>query len=268
MGKIILVTSGKGGVGKTTTVAGLGAALSKKGKKVLLSDTDFGLRNLDLALGVESQVVYDVLDCLDKRCSFEDAVITFADNENLFFLPASQSRSGRHIDNEAFIEFFKAQSENFDYILLDSPAGLGPVFEMDAGLCDEAIIVVEPYISSVRDSDRCIDILMRNNVAEINLIINSFREELAEKGLFMKPEYIMDLLGIKLLGIVPYDESCYDCILKSDNSLAAGAYSNIAGRMLGGKIPVGGTKEIKISLAEKIKSLFKHKNKKEENGGV
>ena len=257
MGKIIVITSGKGGVGKTTVTAGLGSALSKRGQKVLLADTDFGLRNLDLVLGSESSVVYDILDCLDGRCTFEDAVITFPDNENLFFLPASQSRSGKHIDEEKFSEFFNELREDFDFILLDSPAGLGPVFEMDAKVSDSALIVVNTYITSVRDSDRCIDMLMRAGVEELSLVINSYRNDLVQNGTMMKPEFVMDLLGIPLIGIVPYDESQLNRAQVKENSPAEIAFSNVAGRFLGEKIPVSVLNKEKISLGKRFMSMFK-----------
>lgn len=264
MGKIIVVTSGKGGVGKTTVTAGLGTALSKRNKKVLLADTDFGLRNLDLVLGVESQVVYDVLDCIDERCEFNDAVISFPDNENLYFLPASQSRSGRHIEKDKFISFFRNLSEDFDYIFLDSPAGLGPVIDMDAELCDEAIIVAGTYISSVRDSDRCIDILERNKVKDFHLIINAHREELSKNGVLLEPEYVMDILGIPLLGIVPYDDYQLNRNSEIKDAPSEQAFSNISGRMLGEKIPVNAKEKKKISFSKKLMNLF---NKKNNNGG-
>lgn len=257
MGKIIIIASGKGGVGKTTVTAQLGIALSARGKRVLVSDIDFGLRNLDIVLGAESSVVYDVLDCVDGRCTLDETVIKI--NDNLLLLPASQSRRLKYVDMNKVSGFISSVSEKFDYILLDAPAGVGEALEKCAVCADEAFIIVRPYLSSVRDADRCIDVLEENGVEKASLIINDADGALIKSGVMMTPDSIADLLGIQVLGIVPHDESVLTGAGLSEGSIAAKAFSNISGRMLGEKIPVVSLDEKKGGFGSRIKKLLKFK---------
>ncbi|MBP3360993.1 MAG: septum site-determining protein MinD [Clostridia bacterium] len=256
MGEIIVVASGKGGVGKTALTAGIGEALDSYDKKVLLIDTDMGLRNLDIALGVENEVVFDVLDCIDGRCGINDALIKIScKNGGLSFLPAAQSRGGKHADAEKFSSFCSGLKNDFDFIILDSPAGLG--IGLSSCCCDSAIVVVQPYIASVRDADRCIDILERNNISGLKLVINGVRPELISKGIMWNVDDIVDLLGIPLLGIVPFDDELLKGALANKQSIAFEAFGNIAGRMAGENIPVIDINRKKIGLTDRIKKFLK-----------
>lgn len=255
MGKIIIIASGKGGVGKTTTAAMLGTALSQRGKKVLVCDIDFGLRNLDIAFGVQDSVVYDVLDCVDGRCTLDEASIEISDK--LFFLPASQSRRIKFVDMTKVSEYISSISEGFDFILLDSPAGIGVTLEECAVCADEALIVVRPYMSSVRDADRCIDVLEENGVLEASLIINDVDNMLINDGTMMNADRTADLLGIPVLGIVPHDKDILSGEKLGGDGAAKKAFSNIAGRMLGEKIPIMNFDEKKDGLIKKIRLFFK-----------
>lgn len=261
MGQIIVVASGKGGVGKTTVTARLGEALSKRDKKVLLVDTDIGLRNLDLALGVENEVFFDVLDCLDERCKPEDAIIGFPDKPNLFFMPAAQSRGGKHLNADKLAAFCRGISENYDYIFLDAPAGISDGFYAAAACCDSAVVVTQPHIASVRDADRCVDALMKNGLDNISLIINGIKEEYVKSGLMMNADDVVDLLGVKLLGIVPFDSALMRASSDEDSDYPAKkAFDNIAGRILGEKIAAMDISDEKKSFIKKFaEAVFKKK---------
>ena len=255
MGEIIAVSSGKGGVGKTAVVAGLGEALAKRGKKVLLIDADFGLRNLDIALGVQDEVVFDVLDCVDGRVSAEDAMISISDFGDLFFLPASQSRGGKYIDLQQFAEFCQSIKQDFDFVIMDCPAGLE--LAVPLSVCDRAFVVVQPYIASVRDADRCIDLFQRHNIDEITLIVNGVDPILMSKGVMWNLDDIVDLLGIPLFGIVPYDAQLMNQSAADRNSVAFTAFSNIAGRMDGEDVPIIKLEKKKSGFAFRKRNIFK-----------
>lgn len=252
MGEIIAISSGKGGVGKTAVTAGLGESLAKKGKKVLVIDGDFGLRNLDLTLGVQDEVVFDILDCIDGRVETEKAMIKIEGAEEFYFLPASQSRGGKYIDKDAFESYCKNLKEQFDYCLIDCPAGID--LGLPVSVCDRAVVVVQPYIASVRDADRCIDFFERNNIDDITLIINGVDPVLISRGTMWNLDDIVDLLGIKLLGIVPYDTQLINQSAADRQSVAFVAFSNIADRLLGEDVPI-----IKL---EKKKSGFVFRKKR------
>lgn len=255
MSKIIIIASGKGGVGKTSVTAQLGISLAEKGKRVLLSDVDFGLRNLDIALGVQDSIVYDILDCVEQRCDFDDAIVSVS--ENLKFLPASQSRRTKYVEMKKVSDYIKSISDNFDYILLDSPAGIGITLEECAKAADEAFIVVRPFLSSVRDADRCIEVFEENGINKASLIINDVSVELIKSGDMMNPDAIADLLGTHVIGLIPHDEQMLKGVNPEQNSKAKKAFSNIAGRMLGEKIPVVELEEKKKGIGAKIRRILK-----------
>ncbi len=255
MGEIIAVSSGKGGVGKTAVVAGLGEYLAKKGNKVLLIDADFGLRNLDLTLGVQDEVVFDVLDCVDGRVSAREAMISFEQYENLYFLPASQSRGGKYIQCEEFAEFCNTVKQDFDYVIMDCPAGLE--LSIPLSVCDKAYIVVQPYIASIRDADRCIDLFEKNNIEDIRLIVNGVDPVLMSKGVMWNLDDIVDLLGVSILGIVPYDTELINQSTADRTSVAFTAFSNIAGRIMGEDIPIIKLEKKKSGFTMRKKRIFK-----------
>ena len=255
MGEVIAISSGKGGVGKTALTAGLGEALAKKGSRVLLIDTDFGLRNLDLALGVQDEVAYDILDCVDGRVTAEDAMIQIPGADGLMFLPASQSRGGKYINNERFADFCDGLKKEFDYIIVDCPAGLE--LSVPLSICDRAVVVVQPYIASIRDADRCVDLFERHNIADITLVVNGVDPILISKGIMWNLDDIVDLLGIPLLGIVPYDSAIIGQSTADRSTVAFTAFRNIAARIMGEDVPIIKLDKKKSGFVFRKKRIFK-----------
>ena len=208
-GQAIVVTSGKGGVGKTTVTANLGAALASLGYKVVLIDADVGLKNLDLALNLENRIVFDLLDVLEGRCrGYRQALVSDRRfGNNLKLIPAPQTREKEDVDPEKFKELVEELKEEFDYILIDSPAGIEHGFKTAAMAADRGIVVVIPHVASIRDADRVIGKLE----AEFQhpkpfLIVNMFKKRLAKRGDLLQIEDILELLDVPLLGIIPYDD--------------------------------------------------------------
>lgn len=244
MGEVIVVTSGKGGVGKTTVTANLGAALSKLDKKVCIIDTDMGLRNLDIALGLESSVVYDMLDVLDGICTPEQVVNKTDGFENLFMVPAPQSRNCESVKPETIKSFCGLIKDQYDYILLDSPAGIDMGFYNAIGAAESAIVVTQPFTAAIRDADVAIDRIEKIGVKKIMLIINCMRVDEVRRGVFMNVDSILDILGTELLGIIPWDEeiprmaALGKTVIEAENALSRAAYSNIANRLLGNVVPI------------------------------
>ncbi|MEY2984595.1 MAG: septum site-determining protein MinD, partial [Cyanobacteriota bacterium] len=206
MNRIIVVTSGKGGVGKTTTTANLGAALARLGKKVVLVDADFGLRNLDLLLGLEQRIVYTAIDVLTEECPIEKALVKDKRLPNLVLLPAAQNRSKEAINADQMQSLVDQLVPKFDYIIIDCPAGIEGGFRNAVAPAQEAIIVTTPEMSAVRDADRVIGLLEAEDVGKINIIVNRLRPEMIQLNQMIGVEDILDLLAVPLLGIVPDDQ--------------------------------------------------------------
>lgn len=244
MNKTIVITSGKGGVGKTTTVANLGTGLALEGKKVLLIDTDIGLRNLDVVLGLENRIVYDIVDVVEGTCRIKQALIKDKRYEGLYLLPAAQTRDKNAITPEQMKDLIKDLEQEFDYILLDCPAGIEQGFKNAIAGAQSAIIVTVPEVSSVRDADRIIGLLSANEIDDAVLLINRIRPFLVKKGDMLAIDDTLEVLGLDLIGVVPDDES----IIRSTNlgepavtdkkSLAGKAYRNITKRILGEEVPL------------------------------
>ena len=243
IGKIITVTSGKGGVGKTTSTANLGTALAKDGMKTLVIDTDIGLRNLDVVMGLENRVVYDVVDIIEGRCKPKQAMIKSRTLDNLFLIPAAQTRDKDSITPEQMKQLVLELKKDFDFILIDCPAGIESGFKNAIAGADEAIIVTTPEVSAVRDADRIVGLLAANEMYEPKLILNRVRMDMMQRGDMMSIEDVLDILNIDLLGVVPDDESIIistnkgESVLDMSKSTASQAYFNIAKRMQGEDIP-------------------------------
>lgn len=242
-GIAIVITSGKGGVGKTTTTANIGAALAIRGKKTAVVDADIGLRNLDVVLGLENRIVYDLVDAVEGRCKIKQALVKDKKNENLFLLPAAQTRDKSAVNPEQMKELIEELKPDFDYILIDSPAGIEQGFQNSVIAADKAYIVTTPEISAVRDADRVIGLLQSKENIEPKLIVNRLRTEMVKRGDMMDVNDIKDILAVDILGIVPDDEAIVvatnkgEPVVFDDKSLSGKAYRNIAARIDGADVP-------------------------------
>ena len=239
-GRRIVITSGKGGVGKTTTTANLGAALAKRGKKVVLVDTDIGLRNLDLVLGVEKRIVFDLVEVIEGRCQLRQALIRDKRFDSLSLLPAAQTREKEAVSEEQMSRVIEELAEFCDYVLIDCPAGIEHGFRSAIAGAREAIVVTPPEVSAIRDADRVVGKLPAAGLP-LRLVINRVRMEMVKSGDMMSVDDVCEILQAELLGVVPDDEEVIDTtnrgepiVLDETNRLAA-IYDKIA-RRLGGEI--------------------------------
>ena len=259
--KVIGVVSGKGGVGKTTTAANLGTALSLENKKTVIVDADIGLRNLDVVMGLENRIVYDIVDVVEGTCRLKQALIKDKRFENLYLLPAAQTRDKNAVTVEQMNDLCNKLRESFDYIIIDCPAGIEQGFKNAIAGADRAIVVTNPEVSAVRDADRIIGLLEANEINDIRLVINRIRHDMVRRGDMMNKEDIIEILAIKLLGLVPDDESIIVSTNKGEpaildnKSLAGQAYKNIARRILGDDVPMLELEE-EANIFTKIKKIF------------
>ncbi|WP_408954911.1 septum site-determining protein MinD [Natroniella sp. ANB-PHB2] len=243
-GKVYVVTSGKGGVGKTTTVANLGTGLAKFGKKVVLIDADIGLRNLDVVLGLENRIVYDIVDVVEKKCRHEQALIKDKRYSSLCLLPAAQTRDKTAVNPKQMEELIAHLKKEFDYVIIDSPAGIEQGFKNAVAGADEAIVVTTPEVAAVRDADRIIGMLEAEGISNPELIINRVRADMMKRGDMMNIEDMVEILAIQLLGIVPEDENIVvstntgEPIILTENDQAGQAFWNITRRLEGEDIPL------------------------------
>lgn len=206
MGEVIVITSGKGGVGKTTTTANLGSALAMQGKKVVLVDTDIGLRNLDVVMGLENRIVYDIVDVVEEKCKLRQALIKDKRFQELFLLPAAQTRDKSAVNEDQMRELTKKLKEEFDYILIDCPAGIEQGFKNAIAGADRAVVVTTAEISAIRDADRIIGLLESSEIKNPELVVNRIKPNMIRRGEMMDVADIVDLLSIELIGVVPDDE--------------------------------------------------------------
>ena len=242
MSEVIVITSGKGGVGKTTTTANLGVGLAKRGKKVVLVDTDTGLRNLDLLLGLERRIVYTLVDVIQKRATCNQALVRHKKYENLFLLPTSQVADKTAIEPKQMAELIQEMRKDFDYILIDCPAGIEQGFQTAVVAADWAIVVTMPEISAVRDADKIIGKLQADN-KKIKLVVNRIRPQMVKDGMMLDMTSIDDILSIECIGQVPDDEKVVDSanrgepVIEWENSMAGQAYRNVVSRICGEAVP-------------------------------
>lgn len=243
MGETIVITSGKGGVGKTTTTANLGTALASMDQKVVVIDGDTGLRNLDVLMGLENRVVFTLMDVIDGNCKLKQALIKDKRLSNLYLLPTAQIRDKSDISKEDMLRIINELRNDFDYILIDSPAGIEQGFENAVVGADRAVIIVNPEVTSVRDADRVIGKLESKGIEDHQLIINRINAEMVRMGDMLGVQDILDSLAIKLIGIVPDDRNITistnrgEPIVLNENAMAGQSFKNIAKRIIGEEVP-------------------------------
>ncbi|MBQ9942347.1 MAG: septum site-determining protein MinD [Christensenellaceae bacterium] len=261
MENVIVITSGKGGVGKTTTTANLGVGLARAGKKVVLMDTDIGLRNLDVVLGLENRIVYDVVDVAEGTCRLKQALIRDKRYEGLYLLPAAQTRNKMALNPSQAKQIVEDLEKEFDYILIDCPAGIEQGFQNAIAGAKSAIVVTVPEVSSVRDADRIIGLLSAAEIDDVRLVMNRVRSDLMKKGDMLSIEDTLEILGVDLIGLVPEDEMILrssnlgEPAVTDDKSRAGEAYRNITRRVMGEDVPMMDLDE-KGSFFKKMKKLF------------
>ncbi|MCT8137521.1 septum site-determining protein MinD [Anaerobacillus sp. CMMVII] len=261
MGEAIVITSGKGGVGKTTTSANIGTALALSGKKVCLVDTDIGLRNLDVVMGLENRIIYDIVDVVEERCRLQQALIKDKRFECLMLLPAAQTKDKLAVNPEQMKVIIKELKEDFDYVIIDCPAGIEQGFKNAVAGADKAVVVTTPETSAVRDADRIIGLLEQENIEPPKLVVNRIRSHMMKNGDMLDVDEIVSILAIELLGIVADD----DDVIKASNkgepiafqptSRASIAYRNIARRILGESVPLMSLEDNK-GMFTKMKKFF------------
>ena len=243
MSEVIVVTSGKGGVGKTTTSANVGTGLAKLNKKVVLIDTDIGLRNLDVVMGLENRIVYNLVDVVEGNCRIKQALIKDKRYPNLYLLPSAQTRDKTSVTPEQMQKLIEELKEEFDYILLDCPAGIEQGFKNAIAGADRALVVTTPEVSAIRDADRIIGLLEANEIKKSDLIVNRIRMDMVKKGDMMSIDDVVDILSISLIGAVPDDENIVISTnqgepLVGSDTMAGKAYMNICRRITGEEVPM------------------------------
>ena len=270
MGIVIAVISGKGGVGKTTTSANIGLGISSNNKRCVVLDFDIGQRNLDMLLGLENRVVYDIVQVMDEEVSLKQALIKSKMNDNFFFLAASQTRDKSALESPKILKLLTSLKKEFDFIILDAPAGIESGYEHTIEYADTAIIVVNPEVSSIRDADRAIGILDSKSQkvkdgSEVNkyLIINRINPKMVQSGEMLSSEDIIDILSIPLLGKVPEDKGIVDAsnqgkpVILDKKSPAGQAYERISNRLCGIDVDMPDVEVVKSGFINKIRGIFK-----------
>jgi len=241
--KVITITSGKVGVGKTTAAANIGAALAKLGKKVVCIDADIGLRNLDVVLGLENRIVYDLVDIIEGRCRLRQAMIRDKRLEELYVIPAAQTRDKSAVSPSDMVRLADELRTEVEYVIIDSPAGIERGFRNAIAPADEVLIITNPEVSAVRDADRIIGLVEAEEKGPAKLIINRININMVERGDMLRADDVLELLAIALIGLVPEDEKVIVSsnrgtpIVMDDKSLAGQAFRNIARRLNGEEVP-------------------------------
>lgn len=262
MSEVIVITSGKGGVGKTTTVANIGTGLSMLGKKVVLVDTDIGLRNLDVVLGLENRIVYNLVDVVNGNCRLRQALIRDKRHPNLYLLPSAQTKDKTAVSPEQMIKLTDDLREEFDFVLLDCPAGIEQGFKNAIAGADKALVVTTPEVSAIRDADRIIGLLEANEIRDIHLIINRLRLEMIARGDMMSVDDVIEILAVDLIGTLLDDEQIVIAANQGDplsgrNSQAEEEYKNICRRLMGEDIPFVSIRQ-KKSFLRRLGHIFKN----------
>ncbi len=263
MSEVIVVTSGKGGVGKTTSTANIGTGLARMDKKVVLIDTDIGLRNLDVVMGLENRIVYNLVDVTEGNCRIRQALIKDKHYPGLYLLPAAQTRDKSCVSQEQMRKLVDDLKPIFDYIILDSPAGIEQGFRNACAAADRALVITTPEVSAIRDADRIIGLLESDGLRKIDLIINRIRPDMVKRGDMMSVEDVTDILSASLIGVLPDEEAIViasnhgEPVVGTD-SLTGQAYMNICRRLTGEKVPLLNLYK-PLSLRSRLSAFIKKK---------
>ena len=258
--RIITVTSGKGGVGKTTSTANLGVALALREQRVVCIDADIGLRNLDVILGLENRIVYDLVDVVEGRCRLRQAMVRDKRLAELYLLPAAQTRDKTAVQPEEMVQVCEQLRPDYDFVLIDSPAGIEQGFRNAIAPADEAVIVTTPDVSAVRDADRIIGLLEAAEKNSLQLLINRLRPEMVRREDMLSIDDVLDVLAIDLLGVIPEDEQVIIAtnrgrpLALDGRSRAGQAYKNVAGRVMGEDVPLMSLE--REGLVSRVRRLF------------
>jgi septum site-determining protein MinD len=261
MGEVIVITSGKGGVGKTTTTANLGTGFALLGKKVVLIDADIGLRNLDVVMGLENRIVYDLVDVTEGNCRLKQALIRDKRYETLYLLPAAQTRDKSAVSPDQMQKLCKDLAQDFDYVLIDCPAGIEQGFKNAIAGADSAVIVTTPEVSAVRDADRIVGLLEAEGKSNTRLIVNRLRPAMVKRGDMMDIDDIVEILAVDLLGVIPEDEYIVistnrgEPAVVNPASAASTAYKNIVRRIMGEDVPLM-SMERELGFFGRLKKIF------------
>jgi septum site-determining protein MinD len=262
-GRVVVITSGKGGVGKTTTTANIGTGLARLGYSVVMVDTDIGLRNLDILMGLENRIVYNLVDVVEGRCKLHQALVKDKRLPGLMLLPAAQTRDKSAITEEQMVDLCSQLKQLYDFVLLDCPAGIEQGFQNAIAAASEAIVVCTPEMSSVRDADRVVGLLeARDTVTQYRLVVNRVRPNLIEANDMMAIEDVLDILAINLLGVIPEDSDIIvstnrgEPVVLDEASLSGQAYRNIARRVAGEDVPLLDLMTKEESWLQRLRNFF------------
>jgi len=261
MSEVYVITSGKGGVGKTTTTANIGAGLAEMGKKVVLVDADIGLRNLDVVMGLENRIVFDLVDAIEGNCRLKQALIKDKRYPGLCLLPAAQTKDKSAVTPEQMKKLCNSLREEFEYILVDCPAGIEQGFRNAVAGADKAIVITTPEVAAVRDADRVVGLLENRELPSPLLILNRIKPNMIKRGEMMTLDDVTQILAIDVLGVVPEDENIVistnrgEPCVSDDNSIAGHEFKNITRRILGETVPLMDL-EVDSGLLSWLKKVF------------
>ena len=262
-GKTIVMTSGKGGVGKTTATANVGAALALRSNRVAVVDTDIGLRNLDVVMGLENRIVYDLVDVVEGRCRMEQALIKDKHAGELYLIAAAQTRDKDCITGEQLTGLCRRLEDNFDYVIVDCPAGIEQGFKNAISAAQEALVVTTPEVSAIRDADRVIGLLHASNVRDARLIINRIKPDMVRQGNMMDASDVLEMLAVDAIGLVPSDDRVITAtnngtpVVYDPTSPSGREFVRIAARIDGDYIPIiDPVEEQPTSIMDKVRNLM------------
>ena len=266
MGEVIVITSGKGGVGKTTTTANIGIGLAKLGKKVIVIDTDLGLRNLDVVLGLENRIIYNIVDVINGNCRLKQALIKDTQFPELCLLPSAQTKDKSAVSPEQMKKLIEDIRSDFDFVLLDCPAGIEQGFQNAIAVAEHAVVGPTPEVSAIRDADRIIGLLEASGIRKTDLLINRLRIDMVKRGDMMSVDDVTEILDVNLLGVIPDDEQVVIATnrgeaVAGEECLAGRSYMDICRRLTGEDVPVNDYSKSE-GFFGKIAQFF-HRNQEE-----